>query len=314
MTGSDRHTIFVALGSKNSAVTSRIDLTPGPFEVCDGNGFDPASACDGSLVTQQNGAVFQLPCDAAVPTATGCGTTFSLSYQIRARALGTPGGSVTVTTCATDDTGTLVCSTNKPMPAVFLSAFSGESTARSLTIRNNDAKPLAITDVEHSQHLAVSVKDVEPGRVFAVTARFAPGTPVGRYEESLTLVTDRPGARRIDLPVHLWVKPDLYANPETIDFGNVRIEDSGRADVAALLTQTFFVRHRGGAFRITSIACDSAAIDVTRTPNGPSGTFQIDVRLRPQALRPGKLSGNIRVMTSDPSYPEIVIPLAGVIS
>ena len=33
MTGSDRHTIFVALGAKNSAVTSRIYLTPGAFAV-----------------------------------------------------------------------------------------------------------------------------------------------------------------------------------------------------------------------------------------------------------------------------------------
>ena len=129
MTGSDRHTIFVALGSKNSAVTSRIDLTPGPFEVCDGNAFDPAYACDGSVVTQQNGAVFQLPCDAAVPTATGCGTTFSLSYQIWARALGTPGGSVTVTTCATDDTGTLVCSTNNTVQ----SRSKGKSTFYNVT-------------------------------------------------------------------------------------------------------------------------------------------------------------------------------------
>jgi len=57
MTGGDRHTIFVALGSKTSSVTSRIYLTPGPFAVCDGNAFDAATACDGSIVAQQ-GAVF----------------------------------------------------------------------------------------------------------------------------------------------------------------------------------------------------------------------------------------------------------------
>src|SRR5262249_35682679 len=70
MTGGDRHTIFVALGSKTSSVTSRIYLTPGSFAVCDGNAFDTATACDGSLVAQQ-GAVFQLPCDTAVQTDTG---------------------------------------------------------------------------------------------------------------------------------------------------------------------------------------------------------------------------------------------------
>lgn len=111
MTGSDRHTIFVDLG-KNATVTSKIYLTPGPFDVCDGNAFDAAYACDGSKVAAQ-GAVFQLPCDTATQTDTGCPAGVdSASYQIWARALGTPGGTATITTCATDDTGALICSTD----------------------------------------------------------------------------------------------------------------------------------------------------------------------------------------------------------
>jgi|SRR5579863_2132172 len=111
LTGGDRHTIFVALG-KDGTATSNIYLTPGPFAVCDGNAFDPAYACDGTQIAHQ-GAVFQLPCDTATVTDTGCTAgTAAASYQIWARALGTPGGSVTITTCATDDTGALICSTD----------------------------------------------------------------------------------------------------------------------------------------------------------------------------------------------------------
>ena len=109
MTGSDRHTIFVDLG-KQSSVTSRIYLVPGPFEVCDGNAFDAAHSCTGAVIANQ-GAVFQLPCNGAVTTAAGCPAgTFSANYQIWGRALGKPGGSVNITTCGTDDTGALVCS------------------------------------------------------------------------------------------------------------------------------------------------------------------------------------------------------------
>lgn len=116
MTGSNRHTIFVALG-KNADVTSRIYLTPGPFQVCDGNAFDAAHDCTGAVV-QEKGAVFQLPCNTAVPDATGCAQgTPSASYAIWGRALGKPGGSVTMTTCGTaidPDTLTteLVCDTD----------------------------------------------------------------------------------------------------------------------------------------------------------------------------------------------------------
>ena len=110
MTGSDRHTIFVGLGKKSS-VTSNIYLAPGPFDVCDGNAFDAAHSCTGDVIANQ-GAVFQLPCNSAVPTASGCpGGTFSADYQIWGRALGKPGGSVSIKTCGTDDTGALVCST-----------------------------------------------------------------------------------------------------------------------------------------------------------------------------------------------------------
>ena len=111
MTGSDRHTIFVGLGRKAS-VTSNIYLVPGPFEVCDGNAFDAAHSCTGQVLANE-GAVFQLPCNTAVATDTGCpGGTYSADYQIWGRALGKPGGTVNIQTCGTDDTGAIICSTD----------------------------------------------------------------------------------------------------------------------------------------------------------------------------------------------------------
>jgi len=111
MTGSDRHTIFVGLGRKAS-VTSNIYLVPGPFDVCDGNAFDAAHSCTGQVLANE-GAVFQLPCNSAVATDTGCAAgTYSADYQIWGRALGKPGGSVNIQTCGTDDTGAIICSTD----------------------------------------------------------------------------------------------------------------------------------------------------------------------------------------------------------
>jgi hypothetical protein len=199
----------------------------------------------------------------------------------------------------------------EPMPAVFLSAFTAEPAERTLTIRNNEPQPLTITSVEHSARLSVSVVEIKPGKVFILTARSVSGVTAGRYEESLTLVTDKPGVDRINLPVHLWVKRDLYANPENVDFGTLRVEEVQRSDVTALFTQTVFVKSRGDVFRITAVMSDSSAVDVTQSPAGPSTSFQIDLRLRPEALRRGSLDGKIRVMTTDPKFPEVVIPFSG---
>jgi hypothetical protein len=131
LTGSDRHTIFVPLvsdqGAADTDVASGADifLTQGPFTVCDGNAFDAAYDCSGNKISNQ-GAVFQLPCNLNITAAEGttlipCPTTGAVAtYTVWGRAVGKPGGSSTITTCATDiSTGTLVCSVNTNV-AVFI--------------------------------------------------------------------------------------------------------------------------------------------------------------------------------------------------
>ncbi len=86
MTGGDGHRIFVPLSG-----TAKINLKEGDFAVLDANGTDGTAA-------------FQLPS----PDADNDGVT---SYSVYSRALGTPGGSSTTTTCAIDPTtGEKVCS------------------------------------------------------------------------------------------------------------------------------------------------------------------------------------------------------------
>ncbi|OLE67427.1 MAG: hypothetical protein AUG09_02495 [Acidobacteria bacterium 13_1_20CM_2_68_7] len=115
MTDSGRHTIFVGLGQTDTKVTSKIYLIPGSFAVCDGNAFDPAFDCLGAQI-QGQGAVFQLPCNTSAPSDITCGMgTVSASYTVWARALGQPGGSAVITTCGTDETGTVVCSSSNTL-------------------------------------------------------------------------------------------------------------------------------------------------------------------------------------------------------
>ncbi|MBI4721004.1 MAG: hypothetical protein HY770_07265 [Chitinivibrionia bacterium] len=77
MTGNDGHRIFVKLEGN-----TKILLNEGEFAVLDANGTDGT-------------AIFQLP----APDTDNDGVT---EYTVFARALGKPGGSSTMTTCATD--------------------------------------------------------------------------------------------------------------------------------------------------------------------------------------------------------------------
>lgn len=94
MTGNNGHRIFVDLGTKDgAAVRTKIMLSEGDFAVLDANGTDGTAS-------------FQLP----NPDPDNDGVT---EYSVFARALGTPGGKATVTTCAIDqaDGTTEICST-----------------------------------------------------------------------------------------------------------------------------------------------------------------------------------------------------------
>lgn len=128
MTGSNRHTIFVRLGTKggDTSVNTKIyllnsDLSDdNPFKVCDGNGFDAAYDCNGEEMTGKDGAVFMLPpnsdwnCTWDEQAEEWECTPTALNYYVYARALGAPGGKATITTCAYDsETDDEVCSTDQ---------------------------------------------------------------------------------------------------------------------------------------------------------------------------------------------------------
>ena len=162
LTGSNRHTIFVALG-KHGAVTTNIYLVPPPpgsidFQVCDGNGFDIAYDCEGNSKGNL-GAVFQLPCNtnlsstsngAPVDIVPCSGIYPSMAYEVWARPLGKPNGSATVTTCAQetvdlDGNGVLdvVCSTENVLLIRNASKPAWKNVTNELTslVANIDADP-----------------------------------------------------------------------------------------------------------------------------------------------------------------------------
>ena len=75
---------------------------------------------------------------------------------------------------------------------------------------------------------------------------------------------------------------DVYANPETVDFGPVAARElADNSSVLDLLTQSFTVRKRAGSFSITAVTSDLPFVTIRRSPEGKgsSEAFRIDVAL-----------------------------------
>ncbi len=201
-----------------------------------------------------------------------------------------------------------------PFPAVFLSAFQGEEVERRLSIVNHEAEPIAITLAQSAgKHLAASLHVLQPGRTYELVTKIPPGALPGRYEEELSLSTDNPKFGTLTIPAHIFVKPDLYANPEVVDFGRVAAEElQEHPTTRELLAQTFLVKKRTGEFAITSIETNLELVEIQRYPAaGSSSSFRIDVALNPHSLKAGALRGWIQIRTNDSKFPQIRIPVTG---
>lgn len=200
-----------------------------------------------------------------------------------------------------------------PSRAVFLSVFKGESIEQTITIINNEARPLAITRLEpRGQHFLADLRAVDPGKVYELVLRVPAEAPPGRYHEGLDLHTDQPERSLIKIAVNVLVKTELYVFLESVDFGTMSLADLARTPaLIESITQTMLVKKRQGDFEIKSVTSDLPFLRIRQEPAGRSGTFRIDVSLDRDKLRSGKMQGSLRIRTDDKEFPELVVPVQG---
>jgi hypothetical protein len=195
-----------------------------------------------------------------------------------------------------------------PYPAVFISAFRDETVTRTLQIVNNDAVPLNILGVSGeskaaAQSFSTTVSTVEAGRRYQVSVDVKPTMPTGKSQHELRVFTDHPRFPIVRIPVNLFVKDDVYANPESVDFGQI----TGRTRAQ----ESFLIQARSGAMKILGAATDLSFLKITEThPGAAASTHQFDVEIEGNPAQ-GRFTGNIYISTDDPSFPKVRVEVSG---
>lgn len=202
-----------------------------------------------------------------------------------------------------------------PYQAVFASVYQGETGRRTVRIVNNRERPLGISRLEQQgEHFHAAITPVESGKLYELAVTVPATVPPGRYTEAVFLYTDDPKLPRLMVPVNVLVKPDVYANPEAIEFGRVASKElADKPSLVDLLTQSVIVRKRSGRFSITSVTSDISFLSIRRSPDGEgsSESFRIDVALTKDRLQRGPINGTIRILTDDKQFPELIVPVRG---
>ena len=203
----------------------------------------------------------------------------------------------------------------EPAPRVFFSLYDDESAFRRLEIVNHKSRPLEITRLESlGSHFLPELETLEPGKRFQLTVTVPETVDPGRFQEALLLHSDDPDRPVIRIAVNVLVKEDLSAFPERIDFGWLSLEKlKAQPAVIALLTQTILIRSRNDDFSVTSVESEHPFLTVSRNPGNRAKVVQVDVGLDPEKLTPGPIGGVLTVATDHPRYPEIEIPLSGIV-
>jgi hypothetical protein len=203
-----------------------------------------------------------------------------------------------------------------PAPAVFFSLYRDEAADQQVRIVNNQERPLAIEGLRpDGEHFRAELTTIEPGRTYSISILVPSGMPAGRYQEALIVDTDSPERPTIRIGVNVFVKNDLYASPEVVEFGDVQLAQVRNPLLGSLLGQSFIVRKRDSVFRITEVDTDVPGLRVERTPSSAEArdAFRIDIGFDPAAASAGPLDGAIVIRTDDEGFPELTVPVSGTV-
>lgn len=200
-----------------------------------------------------------------------------------------------------------------PHGAVFLSRYRDQATTAVLTIVNHEQRQLSIENLQTTgPHFVARLEREKPGQVYRIVVGIPSDVAPGKYEDSLTFSTNSPSAPRFEVPVHLFVMPELFASPESIDFGDVPLSALRDAGAASVFGKTILLTGRE-PFRIESTQ-GPPRLTIAVTPSeGTSRVFRVEVGLSLKDVGDGPLGGSIRIRTSGSPVAVVSVPVAGAI-
>src|SRR5262245_13735260 len=201
-----------------------------------------------------------------------------------------------------------------PHNVVLLSTQRGQPKSAEVEIVNHEEEPVEILNAEcNAARFECRLAPVEAGRRYRLTVTLKGEGPGEQQIDTIMLPTSSRKHRVLEMKAFSKIRDRVYAFPDGIDFDTIDADYlKARPQMVGFLSQNITVFQAGGKeFR----AMAETDVPFLRVSVQNAGAYQdrvgINVAVDPTKLKSGPVKGSVMVLTNDPEFPKLVIPVSG---
>jgi hypothetical protein len=142
------------------------------------------------------------------------------------------------------------------------------------------------------------------GKQWRVEMLLANDAPVGPIADYVTVTTNHPKQKVVQIPVSGFVRPIIAVTPPVADFGQIEVKEPLRK---ALNLRNFATE----SIKVTGIEENLPGIDAQLEPLEDGREYQVRLTLKPEVK--GPFAGKLMVRTDSPKTPVIEVEVKGTV-
>ena len=203
-----------------------------------------------------------------------------------------------------------------PHKVIFLSTQRGEPKSAVVEIVNHEDEPLEILSAQCDQpRFDCQITALEPGRRYRLTLTLRGEGPGAQQTDSVVLPTSSRQRPFLEIKAFSKIRDRVYAFPDILDFETIDVNYlKAHSTMVGFQTQSLTVFRAGSADLQISVETDVPFLRLS-THQSPQfkDRFNITASIDPAKLRAGPVKGAIVVLTNDPEFPKLTIPVSGTV-
>jgi len=172
---------------------------------------------------------------------------------------------------------------------------------RMVKVVNHTNEPAQLSDLRVTNPLfTVALATDEPGKRYALTVGLAPPFNYGSQQGAIELRTGLAQAPNLQIPVAIYIAPDVMVVPETLMLS---------ADRRETVTRQLSIQNNArNPFKITGVAAEDPLIRIEPPPAEIVSIYRLTVSIPPE-YRPTPGRDRIVIRTDHPDVPELKVVL-----